>query len=375
MLIKLLKESGSRSVSGALQADFSRVTTKVAQEICDTAGVKHSLSPKRLSTVEIEKLYRAVPKVKVMAPPTNCIVPIGEELIQRGLAREIKADFYVSVTRPPMVYRGNPFRLEVGLAYGGNLREGDLDEHQHLQMKAADKEEGSIRLLRIANRVPLQYQQSACAIFKAVSDTNWKQYGLPQPRGALPQGPMVLLVHMASVWVPFTSESKEAVAHYPEIIKEVKMALRDVGRRLASYLRRKQNARLEARRRSIFHLYAGELARSLAHLSGKNIDRLQKALIEMANERSSGVELLDQAGISAGEDALPLINEGALPAEDLLEQGAGDEPIDAALPDEGSRGARKRSVRTRGQKKQAKSGRSKAPARKPARQKPKRGRS
>ena len=121
-----------------------------------------------------------------------------------------------------------------------------------IKAKTEDRGEGPITLLRFANRVPLQYQQSACAIFKAVVDTSWKSYGLSQPRGGLPVGPMVLLVHIASVWVPFTSESKEAIAHYPEIIKEMKLALREVGRKLNAFLRRREKDRLQEKRRSIF---------------------------------------------------------------------------------------------------------------------------
>jgi len=87
-----------------------------------------------------------------------------------------------------------------------------------------------MRLTRIANRVPLLYQQSGCAIYKAVMDTNWRNYGLSQSRSALPSGQVMLMVHIASVWVPFTSESKEAIAHYPEIVKEIKLAVQECGR-------------------------------------------------------------------------------------------------------------------------------------------------
>ena len=92
---------------------------------------------------------------------------------------------------------------------------------------------------------PLLYQQSACATFKSVLDTTWRNYGVPQSRGALPAGPMVIFVHMASVWVPFTSESKEAIADYDEIRKEMKLALQECGRRLGVFLRRRERAKSE----------------------------------------------------------------------------------------------------------------------------------
>jgi DNA topoisomerase-6 subunit B len=108
------------------------------------------------------------------------------------------------------VYRGNPFQIEVGLAYAPQGAGEDL---------GADE---PVRLMRFANRVPLLYMGGGCAITKAVTGVNWKAYRLAQPKGSLPLGPVVLMVHMASVWVPFTSESKEAIAHYPEILKEIK---------------------------------------------------------------------------------------------------------------------------------------------------------
>jgi DNA topoisomerase-6 subunit B len=181
-----------------------------------------------------------------MAPPTNCISPIGEELLRRALEEEVQAEFHATVTRPPAVYRGNPFQVEVGLAYGGALPADEL-----------------IALYRYANRVPLQYQQGACAITKAVLGVDWKNYHLAQSKGALPTGPLVLVVHIASVWVPFTSESKEAVAHYPEIIKEIRLALMDAGRRLGAHIRRQRRDADEGKKRSYIQKYIPHIGAAL----------------------------------------------------------------------------------------------------------------
>ena len=135
--------------------------------------------------------------------------------------------FIATVTRPPKVYRGNPFQIEVGLAYGGSW--------------PADK---TIELFRFANRVPLLFQRGACGITEAIVRTDWRNYLLSQPKGSLPVGPMALLVHIASVWVPFTSESKEAVAHYPDIMKEIQLAAQECGRKLATFIRKRKAARL-----------------------------------------------------------------------------------------------------------------------------------
>ena len=171
-------------------------------------------------------------EAKLMAPPTNCLSPIGEAAIVAGFKERIDAEHFEAVTRPPAVYRGNPFQVEVGLAYGKALGADEL-----------------IQLFRLANRVPLQYQASACAISKAVMSVDWRSYGLQMSKGALPTGPVVLMVHIASVWVPFTSESKEAIAHYPEIIKELRLALMEVGRRLGVHIRRGRRVEAEAKRK------------------------------------------------------------------------------------------------------------------------------
>ena len=96
--------------------------------------------------------------------------------------------------------------------------------------------------------------------FKAVTETNWRNYDLQQPRGSVPVGPIVVMIHMASVWVPFTSESKEAIADYDEIRKEMKLALMECGRKLGTYLRKRLKMRREAERRDVFERYIGEIA-------------------------------------------------------------------------------------------------------------------
>jgi len=149
------------------------------------------------------------------------------------------------------VYRGNPFLIEVGLAYGGAL-----------------PAEEPISVYRFANRVPLQYQQGACAITRAVSGTDWKSYQLQQPRGALPVGPMVLMLHIASVWVPFTSESKEAIAHYPEIVKEMRLGLQECGRRVAIHIRRRRREADEAKKRAYIEQYIPQVAVGLQEILG-----------------------------------------------------------------------------------------------------------
>ena len=179
--------------------------------------------------------------------------------------------FITSVTRPPKVYRGNPFQIEVGLAYGGPL--------------PADR---PIELYRFANRVPLLFQRGACGVTEAVMRTDWRNYELSQPRGSLPVGPMILFVHIASVWVPFTSESKEAVAHYPEILGEIRLAAQDCGRRLAAFVRKGKSAQYELERRSIFEMYIEEIAQSMHELIGAKPEVVKKDFGKLANKFTGG---------------------------------------------------------------------------------------
>ncbi|NLA99766.1 MAG: DNA topoisomerase VI subunit B, partial [Methanomicrobiales archaeon] len=167
---------------------------------------------------------------KVPAPPAQqCLSPIGEDLICRGLEKEIQLDFVKARTRPSAVYGGHSFIIEAAIGYGGKV-----------------PPEGTAQLFRFANRVPLLYQQGACAITNCVSQVNWKGYGLSQQ--GLPMGPMLVMVHVASTNVPFTSESKDAVASIPEIEREIVLVLQELGRELKTYLSRRDRTKQQDNR-------------------------------------------------------------------------------------------------------------------------------
>ena len=264
ILLRMMKDTSARSVAAMLATDFSRVSPAVAEQICRAAGVKSDAEPRRLATAQAELIFRAIPNVKIMAPPTACLSPIGEELLARGLQTRVPCDFATAVTRPPAVYRGNPFQVEVGFAYGGQLPADELME-----------------LYRFANRVPLQYQQSACAITKAVLSVDWRSYGLQQSKGALPTGPLVVSVHIASVWVPFTSESKESVASYPEIVKELRLALMEAGRRLGAFVRHRRRVADEEKKRSYIEKYIPHIGDALQQILGLTDARRNRTIEDL----------------------------------------------------------------------------------------------
>ncbi len=279
-LIQMLERTGTKQLGGFLQKDFCRVGPQKAKEICKKAKLTNRTWLKTIGHSEAEDLYQAIQSVKLMAPPTNCLVPIGSKALLAGLLRGVKAEFFAASTRPPAVYRGNPFQIEVAIAYGGKL---PSDE--------------PARVLRFANRVPLLYQQSGCCSFKSVTETGWKNYQLQQPRGSLPIGPLVIMIHMASVWVPFTSESKEAIADYDEIRKEMKLALKECGRKLGMYLRRRKRMKRQAERRFVFERYIGEIAKSCQSITGTDAERIYKALFKQAKQKTHEADFeLDDEG-------------------------------------------------------------------------------
>jgi DNA topoisomerase VI subunit B len=332
ILLRMLHDSKSHSLAGFLSSDFSRVSSKIAHEICKAAKLPPDARPRNIHGGAAETLYKAIQSTKIMAPPSNCISPIGEKAILHGLYKQIKGDFYTAVTRPPAVYRGNPFIIEAGLAFGkGPEQTSGKPDQPKMPLAEGERHDDDnelARVIRYANRVPLLYQQSACATFKAVLDTTWRNYGVAQSRGALPGGPMVIFVHMASVWVPFTSESKEAIADYDEIRKEIKLALQECGRRLGVFVRRREHAKSEFRRRNIFDLYIEEVVEACNRLKGGKLpkDKLKEQLQKIAVKRTGGQkvdELLGKHG--SGPEGLP---DSIIVTPEGVEGDAPDLPVD-----------------------------------------------
>ncbi|MBL8746223.1 MAG: DNA topoisomerase VI subunit B [Phycisphaerae bacterium] len=286
-LIGMLERTEHGTLSAFFTEEFCRVGPSVAKAICESVGLSTRYSTKKVSHGEAEKLYKALQEAKVMAPPTNCLSPIGVKTMLKGLERGLKPNFIAVSSRPPAVYRGRPFIIEAGIAFGGDL-----------------PAEEPAQVFRFANRVPLLYQQSACSSFKAVSETNWKNYGMQQPKGSLPVGPMVVMLHMASVWVPFTSESKEAIADYDEIREEMELALKDCGRKLKTYLNRRDRMKAAGERRSIFLRYIGEIAKAVSEINGQDAQALYDALMKTAQRKTLEMDqTLDEEGkvINAAE--------------------------------------------------------------------------
>ncbi|MBL4818924.1 MAG: DNA topoisomerase VI subunit B [Deltaproteobacteria bacterium] len=313
LLMQLLHDAKKAPLSQFLKKEFSRISDAAAKEILKGAKLPMTRPSQNMTRPDVEKLYDSIQATKLMPPPTNCLSPMGEDNLMKALywffvesqrwdaeeqlslvdsqaaqedgkkgqseiqfeatensvlSRTLEADedgaiasredgyFVTAVTRSPFVYRGNPFQVEVGLFYGKGL-----------------KQDGLMQVYRYANRVPLQYQASGCAMTKAALSVPWKSYNLNQSKGALPTGPVVVMMHVASVWVPYTSESKEAIAHYPEILKEFRLALMECGRKLQRHLKHQKRQAEEAKKRGYIEKYLnpiGEALQAILKLSEKD---------------------------------------------------------------------------------------------------------
>jgi DNA topoisomerase VI subunit B len=358
-LMTMLKDAKASTMSQFLTTSFSRVSSSVARKICEAAKVSSRAGTVKIGRHEADAIFQAIQQTKISPPATDCISPIGEELLIKGLHHVVPGEFYVAATRPPAVYRGNPFVIEAALAYGGSptaqrvpldtltelLSQSDartlrqfltntfaglgaagadriLEEAKsaprqspgrlkkpeiavlHAALHNVNLDEGqTMNVLRYANRVPLQFQHSACAITQMIIANNWRAYGLSQSRGSLPSAPVTVMVHMASVWVPFTSESKEAIASYPEIQRELRLALQAVGRKLGMYLRRRLRVKQEGERRNVFLRYLGEVATAVSGINQSDRDGLYNQLLLVAKKKTA------QADMEFDENGKPLDDE------------------------------------------------------------------
>jgi DNA topoisomerase-6 subunit B len=302
ILTRMLNETKARTLLTFLTSEFSRVGRLSAMEIIRKSGItkmnpqtgkeepEFNISPKKVDHKMRVALVDAIKEVKLNRPPTDCLSPLGAEAVESGMKKELNPEFTATLTRPPEVYRGWPFQVEVGLAYGGSITDATL--------------------MRFANRVPMLYQAGDCAITKAVGQVDWRRYGLQGDR--MPEGPVIIFVHFASVWVPFTSESKEAIANYPVIIKEIKLALQDCARKLSGYLSGVRRAAAIAEKKSIFERYAAETAQALEEITGEKKKSIEEMIMRLVEEKWG--EIVKEAGEEPGEEGPP-------PEKDEKEEG------------------------------------------------------
>ena len=260
-LQRMCRESSDSRMTVFLRQNFSGVSMRAAKELCEAAELEITMKPKSLKPDDVRALLEAFQgerevngkAIKLLSPPTNCLSPIEEMLIKKGLSKTIDSKFVATMTRAPTVSHGNPFQVEVGLIFGEGM--------------AADKH---VEVLRFANRVPLMYQQGGCLLTKAIESVDWRQYGLEQAGGkGVPKGPAAILVHLASTNVQFTSEAKEALSDNEFVFEETRRAMLEMGRGLRKHLEKKKKM---AKTREKFELI-NDILPAIAEKSASILER------------------------------------------------------------------------------------------------------
>lgn len=266
-LQRMLREAEERKMTSFLRHNFSGISMRAAREILEKAGLDESRQPRRIRAEEAQLIVDSFQKVKVLNPPTDCLSPIEDLLIKKGLSKAIDSRFASTATREPQVTQGNPFQVEVGLVFGGDLNS-----------------DSPIEILRFANRVPLMYQQGGCLLTKALESVDWKRYGLEQPGGrGIPKGPAAVLVHLASTNVQFTSEAKEAVAANEEVLEEIRRALLEVGRGLKNHLKKSSQRKKAQEKFELINVILPEISKKSSQLLGREEPDLAPIITQIMN--------------------------------------------------------------------------------------------
>lgn len=266
-------QTDNRKVSAFLQVAFSRVTAgKVAELKQLLPEFDFNKKPENLTWEDAENLANAFKKIKWIAPATNTIVPIGKKQIEKSFISIFNPEVLVVTDRSPKVYKGGiPFFVEVGIAYGGGV------------LQSGKKGE----IMRFANRVPLLFDAGGCAITEAVKNIDWGRYGLKN----FEEEPIVVLVNLVSVYVPYISAGKQTISHEEEIIDEIKNAVMEAARDVSRYLSGKRREHEISTKKKVVLRYIEQLAGDLSSLAdGKKKEELKERLTKIVEEKYGGVE-------------------------------------------------------------------------------------
>ena len=270
IFMRILKNSSERTIVSALENELSRVSRNIAEQTLKSLGIDPKTKPQDIDRVQANSILKALQSLELMRPQTDCLSPIGKDGLESSLKREYSPEFVSALVRKPEVYRGIPFQIETAVAYGGKIQT-----------------EKAI-LMRFANKIPLLFDSSSCALTQSFLSIDYTRYGL-KVENKVPLGPMIFIIHIASVWVPYTNESKNAVASYPVITKEIKLAIQELLRNLSIFLNRKHRNILFQERIGLFDKYGIELAYSLSKLIDMDESKIKKKIEELLKKKKETV--------------------------------------------------------------------------------------
>lgn len=262
---------GKMTVRNWLKTGFSRLSDAVITQMIKENGFPKKILDKAVSALheqEYRDAYQAIQAAKLMAPSTKSVLSIGEANMAKSIMRLGATDFFAVVSRKPTICDFKPMLVEVAIA----RRQGAPSEDT----------ENSVQVLRFANRVPLQFDKSACAIVKAIESVNWKAYGLAQPKGSIPTGPYIFAISLVSPFLKFKNASKETVDASDELVDELRLALIQCGQKLGAHIRREDKMADMERKLQHIEQFAPILVKGLCRILGAKQEREKKAMDGLA---------------------------------------------------------------------------------------------
>ncbi|MBQ2635664.1 MAG: DNA topoisomerase VI subunit B [Methanobrevibacter sp.] len=261
----MAKHSDKRRYKSMLTSSLSRMSNKRVDEIAEMTGIDMNKRPKAMTFEEAEAIVQCFKKMKFMAPPTDGLIPIGSEQIEKGMKQILKPEFVATITRKPVTYSGGvSFIIEAGIAYGG-----DAGRVVNEQRKS--------EIMRFANRVPLTFDAGSCAITEALKSIDWKRYGLRD----FDNTPLTLFVNIISTQVPYLSTGKQSVSPEPEIVQEIRQATMKLARKLQKHLRAKKAAKEKEKRSKVFEEYVPVIIEEAAKLGETGVPEYQEVLAKV----------------------------------------------------------------------------------------------
>ncbi|MFH0748627.1 MAG: DNA topoisomerase VI subunit B [Candidatus Bathyarchaeota archaeon] len=250
-----------------LSTHFHRVGKTIARAFLKSANVAVDENPKKLTSGDIVKIVRTMKTFQDFLPPdSSCLSPLGRDLLEAGIRKELNPEFLFIEPRNPIAYSGYPFIVEVGMAYGGDV--------------PASPE---LKLFRFANRIPLLYDEASDVTRKVVNEEiNWRYYKISSDM------PIAIIVHICSTKIPYKTVGKEFIADRPEVEREIKNGISVVARRLSVFLSKKMTIEHERRRRNIFSKYLPQIAQFSTSLAGRkdvpDVNPLLRSLMRFGSQ-------------------------------------------------------------------------------------------
>jgi DNA topoisomerase-6 subunit B len=245
---RITRATETEDMASFMTTHFHRVGVKIAEKFLKEANIDPDLDPKELASHDIVNLVHHLKSFKEFLPPdASCLSPLGEELLEKGVRKELNPEFVAVDQRKPAAYSGFSFIVETAIAYGGEVQKPGIE------------------LFRFANRIPLLYDEASDVSWKVINSLiNWRHYKIA------PEVPIALIVHLCSTKIPYKSVGKEFIADRPEVEREILNSIRELARKLSLFISRRASVEREKEKLDIFAKYMPKIARFSTKLADKS---------------------------------------------------------------------------------------------------------